>query len=335
MRSLELDLHYFPSASGGGFDVVVCHARDRNEFHAGCTAEKTFDQVLAPIAAWLRAHPDEVLLLYLEDDMDQAEGYEAAGLALEEHLGELIHRPKPPANGCQELPLDTSRDDVRAAGDQVVIVTDCGGAASWRGAVFTWEAHKESQPDGFTDYPECGSEFTRIDYRSTLVRYYEDSTRLSASTGNAGDPITKNTAARMTRCGVDLLHFDQLAVDDPRLEGTVWSWAPRQPSEGRCSVQRVGENVPHGRWKSRRCQGKRRAACLKQNGRWTITKGRVKFKHADAACGKRRGADFAVPRTGYEAQLLREAMERAEVRGVWLGQRRERGSAEWSPLDRR
>jgi hypothetical protein len=332
MRSLELDLHYFPSAQGGGFDVVVCHARDRNEFHAGCTAEKTLAQVLDEISGWLRAHPDQVLLLYLEDDIDQAEGYEAAGGVLEERLGDLVYRPQPPDGGCQELPLDASRDDVRAAGGQVVIVSDCGGAASWRSAVFTWETHRESQPRGFTEFPECGSEFTRADYEATLVRYYEDSTRLSASTGNAGDPITTETAARMTRCGVDLLHFDQLAVGDPRLEGAIWSWAPGEPASGRCSEQRVGENAPFGRWRSRRCQGNRRAACHKPNGRWAISKGRVKFRAADAAC-EERGADFAVPRTGHEAQLLRLAMERAEVRGVWLGQRR--GGDGWSPLDAR
>jgi hypothetical protein len=332
MHSLELDLHYFPSAQGGGFDVVVCHARDRAEFHAGCTAEKTLAQVLEEIAGWLSAHPDQVLLLYLEDDMDQAEGYEAAGAVLEERLGEMIYRPQPPADGCEELPLTVSRDDVRAAGKQVAIVSDCGGAPSWRGSVFTWEAHKESQPDGFAEYPTCGSEFTREDYESTLVRYYEDSTRLSASTGNAGDPITAETAARMTRCGVDLLHFDQLAVDDPRLQGVIWSWAPGEPGTGRCSEQRVGDNVPFGRWKSRRCQGKRPAACRRPSGRWAITKARVKFARAETACGEREAA-FAVPRTGYEAQLLRQAMERAEVRGVWLGQRRD--GVAWSPLDQR
>ena len=247
MRTLELDLHYFPSAEGGGFSVVVCHARDRTQFHAGCTAEKTLAEELDVIAGWLRENPDQVLLLYLEDDMDQAEAYEDAGRTLNERLGTMIYRPRPTADGCEELPLEASRDDVRAAGAQVVIVSDCGGAASWRGSVFTWELHKESQPDGFSEFPDCGSEFSRADYEATLIRYYEDSTRLSAGAGIARDPITTETAAQMARCGVDKIDFDQLAVDDPRLEGVVWSWAPGEPGRGSCSVQRVGENVPFGR----------------------------------------------------------------------------------------
>lgn len=339
MRTLELDLHYFPSAEGGGFTTVVCHGRDRTEFHAGCTAEKSLSQVLDEIAGWLRENRDQVLLLYLEDDMDQAEGYEDAGRTLDERLGSMIYRPRPSADGCEELPLEVSRDDVRAAGAQVVNVSDCGGAASWRGAVFTWELRKEAQPEGFTDFPTCGSQFTRADYDSTLVRYYEDSTRLSASTGGAGDPITAETAARMTRCGVDKIDFDQLAIDDPRLEGVVWSWAPGEPGKGSCSVQRVGENVPFGRWRSRVCaarrptgDGRRPAACRKPSGRWTVTRGRVEFGDATEACGERAAA-FAVPRTGFEAQLLRLAMARAEVREVWLGQRRAGGA--WAPLDRR
>ena len=63
-----------------------------------------------------------------------------------------------------------------------------------------------------------------------------------------------------------------------------------------------------------------------------MTRARVEFGEAKGACGE-RDTSFGVPRTGFEAQLLRQAMGRAEVRGVWLGQRRKSGA--WTPLDQR
>lgn len=332
MRSIELDLHWFARPGSGGFDVVVCHARGREEGHAGCTTEKTLADVLdETIAPWLRENPNEVLMLYLEDDMDETAGYQRAGAILEEKLGGLLFRPDPPSGGCQELPLDLSRREILSRSAQAFVVTDCGDAASWQGSVFTWEEHEESQPTGFTEFPDCGSEFTREQYDSTLVRYFEDSTRLSAGAGIAKDPITSETAAQMVRCGVDLIHFDQLQIGDPRLASVIWSWAPGEPAKGDCSVQRVGGSVPYGRWRSLRCEGRKRAACLKPSGRWRLT-ARIEFKRAARRC-KARDAVFSVPRTGYEAQLLRLAMERAGSRGVWLGQKR-RGQG-WVPRDHR
>jgi hypothetical protein len=330
IRSIELDLHYFPSLSGGGFTTVVCHARDSSEGNAGCTVEKTFDEVLTDLAAWLADHPDQVLLLYLEDDMDTPPGYEDAGATLERRLGGAIHRPAVAADGCQELPLELTRAQVRAAGKQVVIVSDCGTAASWRGAVFTWEDHLETGIGSFSEFPDCGAEFTREQFDSTLVRYYEDSTALGEAIGNPGS-IDATTAAQLTRCGVELTGFDQLAHADERLAAMVWSWAPGQPAKGSCAEQRVGENVPFGRWRSTRCGGERRAACRKHNGRWRLTPP-VEAKDAAARC-ERGDAVFAAPRTGYEAQLLRLAMQRAGARGARIGLIREGGA--WVPLDDR
>ncbi len=136
----------------------------------------------------------------------------------------------------------------------------------------------------------------------------------------------------MVRCGVNMPGLDQLEPFDGRIEAMIWSWAPGEPSRGRCSVQRVGESVPYGRWKSRRCAGTRPAACRKPNGRWKFTP-RVAFRRAERRCD-RKNSEFAVPRTGYEAQLLRVAMERTGRRGAWLGQHRRRGGA-WVPLDLR
>lgn len=334
MRSIEIDVHRFATAQGGGVGPVVCHARSGSEAHAGCTAEKPLGEVLAPIADWVRANPDQVLMIYVNDYLDNEDGYDDAARIFEQELGFGLYRP--PAPGvCTELPLKLTREAIRDSGASVFVVSGCGFGAAWPSVAFSWSEHEESRPFGFTDFPRCGPDYSRERYQETLIRYYEDSTQLTQHAGTPDDGIDANTAARMSRCGVDLIHFDQLLPDDPRLAGLVWSWAPQEPRRRRCSVQRIGERVPFGRWKSRRCSGTRPAACRRpESGRWLISAARLRFNEAKRHCRSRRAA-FAVPRTGYEAQLLRRALERNDLRGAWLGQKRRRDSNSWRSIDPR
>src|SRR3954452_22158193 len=66
VRGLELDMHSFAGRQ------VVCHARGADEAHAGCSIERTVGPVVSEIGGWLRTHRDQVLLLYLEDNLDGA-----------------------------------------------------------------------------------------------------------------------------------------------------------------------------------------------------------------------------------------------------------------------
>ncbi len=322
IRSLELDIHWFPSSGSTGFAPVVCHAA---ELHAGCTAEKPLGTVLDEIATWLRepANREQVLLLYLEDHLDDETGYETAAAAVREHLGDLLFAPAGP--GCTQLPGGLSRDDVRAVSAQVLIVSDCGVGSGWPGVAYAWDDHEEGQAHDFTDYPACGPDYSALDYSAHLIRYYEDSTNLSAVAGDPGDRITTETAAAMARCGVDLIGFDQLTTGDPRLAASVWSWAPGEPTSGDCALDRVSAKRPYGRWVSRSCKQRRRPAC-RRGGDWAIPDVFLAQSEAAAAC-RETGARFAVPRTGREAQDLRTAMRRAHVHAAWI--RVHRGDTAW------
>ncbi len=335
VRSLELDVHWSPSvASGGANAPVVCHAEGN---HAGCSVEKQLGPVLGEIGAWLRRpeNSDQLLLLYLEDHLDSQQGYDAGAAAIDQRLGDLVYRPAGP--GCTALPLDLTRDQVLAAGKQVVIVSGCGVGSAWRGFAFDWSAHRETRPQGYSEYPTCGRDYDRATYDSTLIRYFEDSTGLTAGASLVGaserdDGITPTTAAQMARCGVDLLGMDQLLPDDGRLENLVWSWAPGEPSGGSCAVQRVDSQFPYGRWESRACDERHRPACRTADGSWLIGASAVPQRAARYGC-RSLGVQLAVPRTGYEAQLLRVAMQAAGVSEAWLGYRRESGG--WLAQDTR
>lgn len=268
IRSLELDVHHV------GGEAKVCHGRGADQLHAGCTTEGPLRDVLAEIAAWLDAHDDQVLLLYLEDHLGPAD-YADALAALDATLGPRLHRANAAAGTCRELPLELTRADVLAAGANVLLVGRC--RAGWGSHVFGWDqTHEES---GSSAGYACPGPSDR------LIRFYEDSTWLSAAIDPAqtpaehrADALTPDKVAAMTACGVNLFGFDQFHPGDGRVEASIWSWAPGEPrrENGACTVMRAD-----GRWYAAPCDDAR--------------------PRADA------------PRTGEEAAALRAAAGGAEV----------------------
>ncbi len=329
IRSLELDLHPDPLAGAPG-RPIVCHTTPRE----GCTVVKALDPILAEIARWLRRseNADQVLLLYLEDDLDSRELHDDAAATIEDELGELVYRPAGGGGGgsCMEVPGDLTRDEILDAGAQVLVVSGCGKGRTWRSQAFSWERHLESRPRDFADYPGCGPDYDSSQYRTSLVRYYEDSLR--AATAGADDGLTPETTAAMMRCGVDLLSFDRIEPLDGRLEASVWSWAENEPAAGRCALIRTGRALPFGRWVSKPCDGAIARPACRDRSRWSVGK-----RRGDLTAGKRwcrnHGAKLAVPRTGLENQRLREAMETRGTKSALLGYKLRRG--EWTPLDSR
>jgi hypothetical protein len=315
-RQLEVDVHWFPALATGRDAPVVCHALAT---HVGCSGEKTLGPVLDEIAGWLRrpANRRQVVFLYLEDHLDNQTGYETAGKLIASHLGSLVYRTPSPA-ACSPMPLGLTRDRILASGAQVLVVANScgvGAPAAWRSEVFDWaDDHLEAQPQhGFDAYPNCGPDFTRAQYDSTLIRYFEELGRVSTALKAGGWPITPTLTARMVRCGVDMISFDNLVPGDPRLPALVWSWAPGQPAGGRCAVERSD-----GRWVSRACGERHRVACLTRGGTWTVPAGSATAAAAPQLCGSPARVN-AVPRTGYQGQLLQNAIRAARARSAWIG----------------
>ena len=327
MRAIELDLHWTVSPSTGQLAPVVCHGFDN---HFPCTNEKTLGPVLDEIGGWLRtpANSDQVLFLYLEDHLDNEAGYAAAATILQEKLGDLLYAPSA-GGGCQKLPLGLTRNQILAAGKRVILVgnSSCGVGAAWPSLVFNWDDHKEIGVPTFSEFPACGGAYTRAEFNSTQIRYYEDA-RPSMPTGVR---ITPRSAAEMARCGVDLLGFDQLLPEDPRLAASVWSWAKGQPGRGSCAVQASAAGSRATPWKTAPCGALRRPAC-RRGTIWILGAEAVAQNRSRAEC-RAHHAQFAVPRTGFEAQLLRTKMVGSATRQVWLGYVKRRGG--WAALDAR
>ena len=325
MRSLELDVHWFPSAYAGGQNApVVCHAGAVSD-HDGCSVEPLLGPVLGQIRGWLDKNPNQVLLLYIEDHLtglDGSNGYDSTADVIKQSLGSLVYPTGAAPGKSVDLPLRLTRDKVLASGAQVVMVSNShgGGGDKFRSQVFTWNSHVEQTPSGFQDFPSCGPDYKRSDYDTKLVRYYEDSTWLSAGASTAandpeGEGLTPHDVQQMVRCGVDLFGFDQLQPGDGRLDASVWSWAHGEPSRHGCAIGGTADG-----WSTGNCSKSRPAACREADGSWIVTADAVEEADAAAACTA-AGATFDVPRTGYDNERLKAA---SSGDPVWLGLERTR-----------
>ncbi|MET3961726.1 hypothetical protein ABIE44_001660 [Marmoricola sp. OAE513] len=326
VRSIELDLHYIPGILGllGPKTVTVCHGQGAEVGHLGCTWEKPFTGVLPEVASWLNtpANSNEVILLYLEDNLGDAKAYASAvdtlGKVLKRPDGtSLIYKPDPTqkaANGCVPLSLDTTRDAVRASGARVVLVGKC--APGWSGSVFDWNGvHVEGgKTSAYQAFPACDGTYGQSTYDSQMVRYFEDTTLVSTLLNPSRKPadpeaLTPEKVAAMTSCGVNLYGFDQLLPEDGRIQSTLWSWAPDEPraGAGSCTLQR-----PDGRWAAAPCTDLHPAACL-SGSTWTLT-APVLAADAAAACTG-IGSTFDLPRVGDSNSRLHAV---AAATGAWV-----------------
>jgi hypothetical protein len=221
------------------------------------------------------------------------------------------------------LPLALHRADVLAAGKQVVVMSGCGAGrtSAWTSTVFDDSVRSEEGNPQFAGFPACTSPSVAIgDYGTKLVRFFEDSTFLSAAVaqGDPGHRLTVDEIRDMVRCGVNLFGLDQLDPSDPRLEAMVWSWASNEPvttDAGMCAFDGVD-----GRFHSGKCDGARMTfACVDGSGAWFITKRYGRQSDGARTCQReRRGSTFAVPGSGNRAQGLIAAKKAAGVTDVWV-----------------
>ena len=333
VRSLELDAHWFPSLRSAGRAPVLCHAQGAPA-HPGCSTERLLSDGLAEVAGWLDKHPGEIVLLYLEDHLEGQEGHDRAAADLRKAFGTRLYAP-PSGVECTQLPLALTRDAVRAAGAQVVVMTGgCrkGVGLEWHGVAFSETQRKEDRPVDYGDHTRC-DDINTAGEDAVFRRYFEDSTFFNHAATLAGqtsrdDGITPATAAAMTRCGVDLLGLDQLVPADGRLEALVWSFAPGtlDAPAGAHAVQRASD----ARWEGTAERDRLAAACRTPDGSWLVT-GPGPRVSAEGRCDE-MGARLDVPRTGLDAQRLLTVQRAAGADRVWLALE-SGGGVRWTPQD--
>jgi hypothetical protein len=325
VRAIEIDVHWWPSpfgnASTGGKWVTMCHG-DSGQVpgvHIGCTWDRPFQDGLAELKAWLVAHPDQFILLYLENQLDDTNGpnpqaHQIAGQLIEQGLGALVYKP-PPTQPCASMPTDMSVMDMAKGGHQVLIVGNCGPGA-WGSWVHEREPHWDEHGDPST-YGEAACTADKNERASDPLlfrRTFEDSTWLTAMLGDGTNHLsTPATVTKMVKCGVNIIGLDQLTPQDPRLAALVWSWAQDEPKAGAGNCAYQGGD---GRFHAGDCGAPRRFACSDAAG-WHVTSATGPQSGGGAVCAAEfAGSRFAVPANGLGNQQLVTA--KAPALEVWL-----------------
>ena len=336
VRALEIDVHWWPSpygnASTGGKWVTMCHGDSSTVpgVHIGCTWDRPFQDGLAELKAWLVAHPDQFVLLYLENQLDDTNGpnpqaHQIAGQLIAQGLGSLVYQP-PAGQPCAPMPTSTSTADLAKGGHQVLIVGNCGPGA-WGSWVHEraphWDEHGD--PSTYADSACTADKQERAADPALFRREFEDSTWLTATTGDGQNHLsTPATVAKMVQCGVNIIGLDQLTPQDPRLTALVWSWAQDQPAAGagNCASQGADERFHAGD-----CNDKHRFACVDGAGAWRVTAAVGRWDMGNTLCGAEfHGSRFGVPANGLRNRQIVEAkgapstevwLNYANINGVW------------------
>lgn len=340
IRSIELDTHW-TFTQYASHDILLCHGKAN---HLGCSPfDRPLNEGLIELRDWLKAHPHEIVLLYLERFLDGHEPRLAA--LLEEYLGEFIFKTATVklnnhSHDCVSLPGSLSKAEILRAGKQLLIVTK-GCAApnehyeeqniypqNINDFVFAGIGNIPTHPstfiddtiDHFTAYPDCGkSTIFSSDYLHTsLWRIYEDRTFIS-NISYRHKPLEIEEMQTLMHCGTNWPAMDKLTVGDPRLTTAIWSWAPSFPraDEGECSIYKSGEGI-----ENKTCDKLITGyACKEENthhikainllGNW-IT--------GESACQLLAGKNwhFSVPVNGQQMTALKESMNTLALSDVWL-----------------
>lgn len=326
MRFIELDLHWYPSLGApGGYAPILCHGFDN---HLGCTFERTAASGLQEIRRWLDAHPDQVIVLYIENRLDDpvddiSKSLPAGAAVIESTLGntsarDLLFRPAQvqPGSSCdtQPIPLGVSRAQILASGKQVLLYTNsgCGHDAAWDALGFNDSNVQEKGMPVTVQFPDCY--FTRAQFESSYTRFFDSNTLVDvlAGGGNA-QPMTADQIHEMMRCGANAPGPNFVDPHADQLAGFVWSWSYGQPLSS--PAQQCAVHNGDGRFQAEACGQFLPYACQAPDG-WHISSGAGQFGGGALACVG-QGA-FAVPRTGYQNELLKAAKAQAGVDRVWL-----------------
>jgi hypothetical protein len=327
IRGIEIDLHWVPSVYGsvatGGYWVNVCHGQSTEipdtgqSVHVGCTIDRSLQNTLDEVRAWLDRHPRQFLFVYLENQLDNSlRAHDIAAKLLQQKLGKLVYRPKRhlKAGECASMPYGQSQATMARTGARVLIVGNCGPGSGWNHWVFT-RGDKWNEGGNPTTYgdKDCAADIAAHEAHAVFRRWYEESPFLEAVMG-ATQTFTPRATRRMVACGVNLTGFDQLLPTDGRLKAFVWSWAPGQPgARGGCAYQ-----AANGRFHAGRCAVERHAACVSPHNRWHVTDAVGPARSGERMCrAEFRGSHFGVPPNGLRNRQLHHARPSKRAT-VWL-----------------
>lgn len=346
VRALEIDVHW--RLGEEGFRPGVCHG---NDAHFGCSYEKSLEQELREVLAWLDQHPSQVIMIYLENRLNDSGDEQLAGITGQDRYGEtaeviqntfgdLVYTAADHADKLEKtyvcgdgLPLQARISDLRDKRKQVILYSEVRNASAdgcdegWEHFVFSTAGIRSADRNRLEEFnieddQVCGG-MTRQQQQDGVTRFFEDGTLLGSITGFSNGEATSAEAFRtMANCGLNVLAMDQVTPQDRRLPAYIWSWAVNEPAHEGADVK---DWALHNQ-DSRLVAADRTDpnivasyACIKIGNTDQDAWEEVSWLFSDTEAGcNTDGYEFSVPRGGYENQLLRIAKEAAAIENVWV-----------------
>ncbi|MDX1693783.1 MAG: hypothetical protein R3208_08450 [Ketobacteraceae bacterium] len=324
IRALELDVHSFnvyDQATGTwSIDLLLCHGLGN---HLGCSPwDRPFVAGLQEIADWISKpeNRDEVLLVYIEDHINSTH-YHMALNAIEKTIAPFVYKPE--NFGFSKVPSSMSKQQVRDAGKNILLITDGCQNSYFSQYVF---AGFENGPSGYPTAgvedllpaPDCLSQsYPEENIDALFVRIQEDRTVLSNLVGAAGPRITPELVTNLVNCEINLIGLDKLRPFDGRLRAGIWSWAVNEPAsapEKNCAVHNGSS-----RFEAAACDTPLPFACRDHHGGgWFITAHKGGWAEGFSACEEADMA-FSVPFSAKDNADLSYWKDVVDISDVWLG----------------
>ena len=288
-RFIELDAHWTAHTHGWpwewGTDLLLCHSGigvDIGDLHLGCSLTDRFvKDGVAEVGRWLNENPNEVIILYFEDHTD---GHHQQLLNI---INDKLSGKVYASNGCQAIPNTLTKNQVRAAGKQVVLWKDggCSSNTGMKNLTFT----------GLGD----------------INRIWEDRTSVGAIgaffTNGSVKRIEASDVTQAFKNGGNIVNLDNLTYDDGRMSAGVWSWDVNEPNNAGgnqdCAVQ-----WSNGRWDDANCSNQHFFACQhNQTGEWNISTYNDVWSDGQNACSILGDYRFSAPKNSKENEALKAA----------------------------
>lgn len=280
VRVLELDLHTQLSPLGT-WQIKVCHGMSPQDCLFNGAGSRDYLEVLQEIRFWVGRHPDQLVILELENHVDAAE---QVLLPLQELFGEWIYRAaERDADWLQETPRQ-----MLARGKRLIVADF--GPLRFDGKLI-WD-----QTRWFSNLPskafKPGCKVGDRAMSSGNWGFYDDKT----IGFNGLPPINQRTIQTYLACDARYLKIDRL--DEATLAAAQFSWSHdfRPQREACASLGPAGF-----RWEPANCRTPARSACRErsQPRNWRITPSEQSWSQSQTACRAAFGPgyDFDTPRS--------------------------------------
>ncbi|PIW18036.1 hypothetical protein COW36_06435 [bacterium (Candidatus Blackallbacteria) CG17_big_fil_post_rev_8_21_14_2_50_48_46] len=294
VRIVELDLHRRLFSS----KVRVCHGAGAYDCLLNPFGARDYQQILNEVKSWSDQHPDQLLVLELENHVKNQKSVEEP--ILNTFQGLLYRAAERKAGWQHETPAQ-----IVARGKRVIVADF--GELRFEGQLI-WDQNELSSntpTKGFS--ADCSVDGKPME--TEAWGFYDDKTFKKAN------PLTVASIPQFLRCDARYLKIDRLTPE--LLNARHFSWESALPEQA-CAQVSTGS----GRWQAQRCEHSQPFVCKTPAG-WKHSTHAGTWKEGAAVCTQEFGesAAFEPPRTYFQNQQVLAVLTAGEA--FWINARLE------------